>query len=432
MSATVSPHEPDSPSPDPIQASLNDRPLRIALLGYRSNPYSGGQGVYLKYLSRALTALGHTVDVISGEPYPELDDGVRLVPMPGLNLFEAPNHVTALRPRHLLSATDFFEWFSMLTGGFPEPYTFGRRARHWLLRHGSYDIVHDNQSLSWGVLQLQRAGVPVITTVHHPITSDRDLALAATTTWQERLLIRRWHAFLRMQTRVARQLEHLVTVSHSSRRDIADAFGIDAARIHVVHNGIDIDDFRPLPHVPRQPGVIMATASADAPLKGLAVLLDALARVRRQMPDVRLELVGRPKPNGPTEHQIARLGLADVIRFHHGIDTTAIRELYARASLAVVPSLYEGFGLPAGEAMACGVPVVSSDGGALPEVVGDAGLLVPAGDPEALAGAITALLADAGERERLGRAGRMRIEQQFSWHTAARQMVALYRDVLLR
>ena len=113
-------------------ATALQRPLRIALLGYRSNPYSGGQGVYIKYLSRALTALGHEVDVISGEPYPELDANVRLIKLPGLNLFEAPNHVTALRLRHLRSATDFFEWLSMLSGGFPEPYTFGRRVERWL------------------------------------------------------------------------------------------------------------------------------------------------------------------------------------------------------------------------------------------------------------------------------------------------------------
>ena len=163
------------------------RPLRIALLGYRSNPFSGGQGVYLKFLSRALVEAGHEVDVISGEPYPELDGRVGLIKLPGLNLFEAPNHVTALRPRHLLSATDFFEWASMLSGGFPEPYTFGRRLTRYFSDIGDrYDVVHDNQSLCYGLLAVARR-TPVICTVHHPITWDRDIAIANAATRGERL-----------------------------------------------------------------------------------------------------------------------------------------------------------------------------------------------------------------------------------------------------
>ena len=235
-------------------APAPERPLRIALLGYRSNPFSGGQGVYLHYLSAALTALGRKVDVISGEPYPELEPGVGLIKLPGLNLFAADNHVTALRPRHLRSATDTFEWWSMLTGGFPEPYTFCRRLYRYLApRLGQYDLVHDNQSLGSGLLDLQKAGMPVVATVHHPITWDRDIALAHAASWSERALIRRWHGFLRMQARVAQRLEHLVTVSENSRRDIAAAFGLAPSRIHVVPNGIDTQRFRPLPGVQRAP-----------------------------------------------------------------------------------------------------------------------------------------------------------------------------------
>jgi glycosyltransferase involved in cell wall biosynthesis len=407
------------------------RPLRIALLGYRSNPYSGGQGIYLKYLSAALADAGHQVDVISGEPYPELDPRIGLVKLPGLNLYAEQNHVTALRPRHLRSVTDTFEWLSMLTGGFPEPYTFGRRLRrHFGGRVHGYDVVHDNQCLSWGTLSLQDRGIPLITTIHHPITWDRDIALAHAETWQQRLLIRRWHSFLRMQTRVARRLHHVVTVSERSRRDVCDAFGLAPERVHVVPNGIDTRTFRPEPDIARNPWQLITTASADQPLKGTQHLIPAFAALCRDYPKLRLTFVGRPKPGGATERLIDQLGVRGRIRFVHGISADDLRALYTGAAIAVVPSEYEGFGLPAGEAMACETPVVATDGGALPEVVGDAGRIVTAGNPGALAKAIAELLSDPAARTELGRRGRLRIQARFSWERAAISMSELYRQVM--
>ena len=412
------------------KASSRATPLRIALLGYRSNPYSGGQGVYLKYLSRALTRAGHRVDVISGEPYPDLDGDVGLIKLPGLNLFAADNHLTALRPRHLRSWTDLFEWFSMATGGFPEPYTYGRRVARLLSGAlGDYDIVHDNQCLSWGTLQLQRQ-LPMVTTIHHPITWDRDIALAHAPGWRERALIRRWHHFLNMQGKVARQLKHIVTVSERSRQDICRAFAIDADRVHVIHNGIDTEAFHPEPSIARNPWQLITTASADQPLKGTQHLIPAFARLCEAHPRLTLVFVGKPKPGGPTERLIDKHGVADRIRFVHGIGVDEIRHLYVSSAIAVVPSEYEGFGFPAGEAMACGTPVVSTDGGALPEVVGDAACVVPVGSTDALAGAIDALLRDPAQRARYADAGRQRILEKFSWSDAAEQMVSLYDRVV--
>ncbi len=410
-------------------------PLRIALLGYRSNPYSGGQGIYLNYLSRALVSAGHQVDVISGEPYPELSDPrVRLVKLPGLNLFAAANHITALRPRHLRSATDTFEWLSMATGGFPEPYTFGRRVAAFLAGRGPrYHVVHDNQCLSWGTLSIQQGPTPLVTTIHHPITWDRDIALAHAGDWKQRLLIRRWHHFLRMQTRVASRLQHIITVSRRSKQDICRAFNIDPERIRVIHNGIDTETFRPEPSIARNPWQLITTASADQPLKGTQYLIPAFAALCQRFPRLRLIFIGRPKPGGDTERLIRRHGIGQRIRFLHGISAREIRHLYAASAVAVVPSEYEGFGLPAGEAMACGVPLVSTDGGALPEVVGDAGRVVPAADPVALAEAIGDLLAmSPGERERLGLAGRRHIEANFSWARTAAGTLAVYQQIVSR
>nr|WP_241263397.1 glycosyltransferase family 4 protein [Parahaliea mediterranea] len=403
--------------------------MRIALLGYRSQPYGGGQGVYLKYLSKALVEAGHSVDVISGPPYPHLDPRVRLICLPSLDLFE--NGLGSLRPRHLRSLSNIIEWCSKLSGGFAEPYTFGRRAVKYLRAHRhEYDLVHDNQSLSYGMLQLQAMGIPLVTTVHHPITSDLRIALGAARRWWERLLIRRWHSFLHMQKKVVRRLHHVVTVSDCSRQDIARDFGLQPAGIDLVYNGIDTAEFRPLPDIPRRARRLMATASADAPLKGLRYLLRAYASLLPRYPDLELLLVGKPQPGGRTERLLGHLGIADRVQFVSGISTARMVAYYAEATVAVVPSVYEGFGLPAGEAMACGVPVVSTDGGALPEVVGDAGVIVPARDVSALAEAIAGLLEDPARREALGAAGRERIVEQFSWEVCARQMSRYYREVL--
>jgi len=405
--------------------------LKICLLGYRSHPYCGGQGVYLHYLSKALVEAGHSVDVISGQPYPHLDPRVRLIEMPGLNLFEVENPTRALRWRHLLSWTDFFEWWGKLSGGFVEPYTFGRRAAKYLRRHGRhYDIVHDNQSLCYGLLDIERSGLPVVATVHHPITRDRQLALDAAPDWRYRLLVRRWHSFLKMQVRVARKLRHIVTVSRQSERDIVEQFGVQPRQIQLIYNGIDTEVFKPQPRIERRPLRLMTTASADQPLKGLRFLLYALAELRECHPELELLVVGRLQQGGATEQLLHELRLQDAVQFVSGISNRQLAEYYASACAVVCPSLYEGFGLPAGEAMACGVPVVSSDGGALPEVVGDAGIVVPVGDSKALAQALRELLADDALRASLGRKGRARMEQQFSWRLAAVHLVDYYRRIL--
>ncbi len=404
--------------------------LRIALLGYRSNPFSGGQGVYLKYLSRALLAAGHQVDVISGEPYPHLDSGVNLIKLPGLNLFAEENHLTALRPRHLKSWADTFEWLSMASGGFPEPYTYGRRVAAYLKANRQrYDLVHDNQCLSWGTASVQEH-LPLLTTIHHPITWDRQIALAHAGGLKDRLLIRRWHHFLNMQGKVARRLQHIVTVSERSRQDICRAFAIDPNRIHVIHNGIDTEVFHSEPSIARNPWQLITTASADQPLKGTQHLIPAFARLCKTHPRLSLVFIGRPKPGGPTEKLIETHGIADRIRFVHGISDDEVRHLYASSVIAVVPSEYEGFGFPAGEAMACGLPVVSTDGGALPEVVGDAASVVPVGNPDALADAIDALLQDPALRERYAVAGAKRIQETFTWPKAAAQMGDLYQRII--
>lgn len=419
----------NSQLPDIVTASLSDAesPLRIAFLGYRSAPHSGGQGVYLQYLSRYLHRRGHHVTVISGPPYPHLDDDIDLVKLESLDLYA--HGLRSVKPRHFFSRLERIEWFSKLTGGFAEPYTFGERVKKWFVgREHEFDIIHDNQTIADGILELQTRGLPLVTTIHHPITRDYRVALAAEPKWYMRLLIHRWHSFLRMQKRVAPQLASVVTVSSASATDISTDFGVALEAISVMHLGVDTEMFRPLPAITREPYRLMTTASADAPLKGLSHLLKAIAALRPDYPDIRLTLVGQPKPDGETQRLIESLELADCIDCCKGISHEEMVEKYARATVAVVPSMYEGFGLPAVEAMACGVPLVSTNGGALAEVVADAALVVSPGDGNALAQQIKRLFDDASLREEYAARGLKRVEQHFCWERCAERMEAYYRE----
>ncbi|VUD59535.1 D-inositol 3-phosphate glycosyltransferase [Thalassocella blandensis] len=421
--------EPGSSNLYETTAPAGFRPLKIALLGYRSHPFVGGQGIYVKYLSRALAALGHQVDVFSGPPYPELDNDITLHKVPSLDLYAHEKHIYALRWHHLKSFADTYEWWTMATGGFGEPYTFGRRIAK-RLAHSDYDIIHDNQSLCTGLLTLQNLGHKVVSTIHHPIHRDRQLALDSEDRWGYRLLIKRWYHFLAMQEKVVSQLDNVITVSKVSQGDIAEHFKRIPARTPVIHNGIDTAIFRPLPDIKRQPFRLITTASADQPLKGLSYLLQAIAQLKPNYPHLHLCVIGKLKENGSTAKLLNELNLQDSVSFVSGISTEALVEQYAQSSIAVSPSLYEGFGLPAGEAMACGVPIIATDGGALPEVVGNAGIVVPKGNSQALAQQIAFLLDNPDQRQQLGTSAREHILQNFCWSKVAEQLTQYYSRIL--
>lgn len=410
--------------PAPVKAAppATSKGLRVAFLVYRGNPRCGGQGVYTRHLTREMTALGHSVTVLAGQPWPELDDGVGFVPLPGLDLYRDPDPFRFPHPRELRTRADLAELAIMCGAGFPEPRTFSWRARQYLANsRDQFDLVHDNQSLGSGLLGMLDDGWPLLATIHHPITVDRELALSHSDTVRRRLAQRRWFGFLGMQIRVARQLPRVVTVSHSSRRDIAGHLGVDPARMAVVPVGVDHTVFRPRPERPQVPGRIMVTSSSDVPMKGLVPLLHAVAKVRTER-EVEIVVIGRPKADGPVARTIEDLGLTPVVRCVSGVSDDDLAGLYAQAQVAVVPSLYEGFSLPAIEAMACGVPLVATTGGALPEVVGtsgDTGLLVPPDDAEALAVALRRVLDSPDLAARLGAGGRKRVLGRFTWQATA-------------
>jgi glycosyltransferase involved in cell wall biosynthesis len=405
--------------------------LRVAYLSYRGKPHVGGQGVYTRHLTKALVDLGHSVEVLGGQPYPVLDERVRLTKLPSLDIFNDayPGRFPAYW--ELKHWEDWVEVLQFSTGKFSEPLAFSLRAWSDLRRRPTrFDIVHDNQCLGYGVLAIDRI-IPTVVTLHHPISRDRALEMAHAPTWRKRVGVGRWYSFVKMQARVARQMPRIVVVSENSIKDIHEDFGVRLDRMRLVPVGVDAELFAPQADVARVPGRLITTASADVALKGLAYLLEAIAKLRTER-DVSLTVIGRPKP-GRSADLIQKLGLSDVVTFVTGVSDECIVELYAEAELAVVPSLYEGFSLPAIEAMATGTCLVATDGGALPEVTGRDGetvLSCPAGDVEALAATLRRGLDNPALRARVGEAARRRVVERWSWRRCAELTVDQYREVL--
>ncbi|MBM0125937.1 glycosyltransferase family 4 protein [Pimelobacter simplex] len=419
--------------------------MRIAMLSYRSKPHVGGQGIYIRRLTRELVALGHTVEVFSGQPYPELDEGVSLTKVPSLDLYRPGDEFRNPRPSEFRDLVDVEEWLTMRSGAFPEPLTFSKRVVKLLrARRDDFDIVFDNQTLATPLLGIEdpsKVGLPLATTIHHPITMDRRIELASAV-WAKRkhgsrwrfelpkIGVWRWYSFLNQQKRTAPRLRRVIVPSESSKRDVVREFKVDPARIETILLGVD-ERFAPSA-APRVPGRILAMASADAPLKGISVLLEAFAKLVVER-DLELVLVTRPKEGGVTEKLIDKLGIADRVSFANGLTDDELVALMGSAELACVPSLYEGFSLPTAELMACETPLVVSRAGAIPEVVGPDGLcadVVEPGDVGALTTALAALLDDPARRAEMGAAGRRRVKELFSWSAVAAGTAAVLEDVI--
>ena len=406
-------------------------PLRVAYLTYRGKPHVGGQGVYTRHLTKALADLGHTVEVFGGQPYPVLDDRITMHKLPSLDIFNDayPGRMPAYW--EIKTWPDVVETARYMTGQFSEPLAFSKRALRTLTpRVNDFDLVHDNQCLGWDILKIEKI-IPTIVTLHHPITKDRELEMSHAPSRWKRRSVGRWYSFVEMQGKVASKMPRIVVVSENSITDINKDMGVSRDRMRLVPVGVDPDLFKPLPHIAREPGRLITTASADVALKGLSYLLEAMAILRKDR-DIRLTIIGKPRP-GHSMDLIDSLGLRPHIDFVSGVTDERIVELYAEAELAVVPSLYEGFSLPAIEAMSTGICLVATDGGALPEVTGthnETVLQCPAANAEALAASIATGLDSAELRARIGEAGRQRVVSRWTWKHCAELTVEQYREVL--
>jgi len=408
--------------------------LRICLLSYRGNPYSGGQGIYIFYLSRALQDLGHEVHVLAGPPYPDIVEGVHLHKLESLNLYESElsSWEDILRIR---SPLKLYEYLAVCLGTFPEPFTFSIRAYNrlrGLMPNYKFDVVHDNQCLAYGLLLMKRLKIPVVATIHHPIPIDREIEFSLAKNLWDKFRLMRFFSFLGMQYQVSPRLDRVITVSNSSAKDINRIFKVPDSALRVIHNGIDTDLFNCDGNAPKEPNSLIMVSSGGGHTKGVPYLLKALELLRREV-NVKLTIVGNNHPENEQVKLVKENGLDDIVTFTGGIEREELARRYARAEIAVAPSLYEGFGLPTAEAMACQLPVVAARAGALPEVMGkdgETGILVPPADSDKLAAAIKRLLDDEPLRKRMGEAGRKRVEENFNWKHAAKKTVEVYEELL--
>jgi glycosyltransferase involved in cell wall biosynthesis len=415
------------------------RPLRLCFVAYRGNMRCGGQGVYLWFLARELARLGHRVDVFVGPPYPD--------PMPfAHSVTELPNEqfwgrwfardAAAMLPRPnplaIFQPLNWYELFGSYFGFLPEPFAFSVRAFQAIaarLRAGErYDLVHDIQCLGYGILALRSLGLPVVSTVHHPLTVDRRASFVRDETFRDALGTMTFYP-IGMQSFVARRLERLFTSSRISACQIARDFGVAPERLRMVANGVDTDLYRPNPAFTRRENEILCVGRASDPNKGIKTLIEALAQLP---PEVTLTLVDEDTPDNTGRKRARELGCEERLNLVGRLPTDTLVRLYQRATLVAVPSRYEGFGLPAVEAMACGTPVVACRAGALPEVVnvGGGGILVERDDPTDLARGIRTLLGKPSHRAELGGRGRERIAAAYAWPRVAEATAAVYEEVI--
>jgi glycosyltransferase involved in cell wall biosynthesis len=374
--------------------------------------------------------LGHEVTVLSGPPYPELHRSIQLIKIPSLGLFESGDRLTGFKLSFLWNLLDFYEWFTVLTGGFPEPYTYGQRVERWLRKNNTnFDILLDNQSLSSSLLRIQD-NYSLAVTIHHPITKDHKLEMQNARNWKEKLSSNRWHNFLPMQKKVAPKLKNIICVSQPSKEDVVSEFRVKEENITVIPNGIDLETFRPSPVKKSLDYSIVTTASADIPLKGLRHLILAMPRVIRKFPLTSLTVIGKAPKKSKLDKLIDDLNLKDRVTFKSGMTEEEIVNIYHTSDIAVIPSLYEGFGFGAGEAMACGIPLISTDAGGLKQVIGDSAIKIKAGSVEEIEEGILKLFTEETTRKELSEKGRQRMEELFDWKIAAKAYVNLFERII--
>ena len=391
--------------------------LNIAILSYRSAKFGGGQGVYIKDISFALSLMGHNVDIISGPPYPDLHDGVKLIKLPGLDLFETfsfKDRFKKFKKKKCKNFDDYYEFFIALVGGFPELRTFGNRANDYLKNNNNYDVIIDNQSISYGLIEIQKR-FPLIEIIHHPITFDFKFELAASKKIKYKISRYLWYSFLKMQKQVAPKLQNIITVSQSSKKGIIEEFNCKKNNILVINNGLDTEEFSPIEESVRDLNRLITTASADVPLKGLDYSLKALKILKKDNPNIHLIVIGSPKKGGHTERLIKELNIKDNVFFKKHISKEEIRKLYSTSSVAIVSSLYEGFGYPVIEAMSCEVPLIATNVSSIPELVGKYAILIDPKDENLLSHKIKNVLSNYDDHKKTAIQGRQHIIKTFNW-----------------
>ena len=385
--------------------------------------------------------MGHEVEVIASAPFPEVSEGVILHQLRSSSMYH-PGSSFSGNLTKVRNPVDLHELCATRQGIFVEPLSFSFRAYaklKELCKQRRFDIIHDNQGLGYGLLLMKRMTIPVIATIHHPLSIDRQADLEQANRSRERWRIKKFYSFIGMQAFVARRLNRIITVSQSSAKDIKLFFKVPADKLKVVYNGIDTQIYSREKKASQNRNGLIMVGNTDDRKKGILYLLKALHLLRED--GIELTIVDDAVRHslytddaGPSPSYglklVRKLNLDGMVHFTGRLTHEELAQHYSSAQIAVVPSLYEGFGIPAAEAMACGTPVIATTGGALPEVVGDAGILVSPGSADALAAAIKKLLNNKQAQQRMSEAGRKRVKERFDWEQAARKTLEVYQEAL--
>jgi len=412
--------------------------VRIAFIVYQGSMFSGGQGVFVHYLTRELLRLGHEVHVIAGRPFPEVDEGVHIHKLKTYRMWDFMNDINEYRyltnPPLYFHPVNFYEMMSTRFSLGSLLFMFSMRAYnklHELSRETPFDLVHDNQTLSYGILLMKEKGLPVVASIHHPLTIDRRNRLAQVKGLHRKMAAYLWFPWV-MQEFVARRVDRILTCSQNSADSICHDLRLPEEHVTVTPYGVDVDTFRPLDDVEKEPNSILFVGDSEDRNKGVRYLLEAAHDLRHKL-DFRITFID----HRPPKHLKTVQALKEKYRLHNRIDflgkasTEELVRLYCRSQIVACPSLYEGFGLPAVEAMACGVPVVATSAGALSEIIEDGvtGITVPPGDSDALRDALRRLLLDPELCRRMGEAGRQRVVERFTWRQTALRTAEVYEEV---
>ena len=256
---------------------------------------------------------------------------------------------------------------------------------------------------------------PLIEIIHHPITFDFKFELAASKKIKYKISRYLWYSFLKMQKQVAPKLQNIITVSQSSKKGIIEEFNCKKNNILVINNGLDTEEFSPIEESVRDLNRLITTASADVPLKGLDYSLKALQILKKDNPNIHLIVIGSPKKGGHTERLIKELNIKENVFFKKHISKEEIRKLYSTSSVAIVSSLYEGFGYPVIEAMSCEVPLIATNVSSIPELVGKYAILIDPKDENLLSHKIKNILSNYDDHKKTAIQGRQHIIKTFNW-----------------
>jgi len=403
--------------------------LKIALLSYRSDPFSGGQGIYIKNISEALHNRGHEITIFSGNPLPEVNKAIKVVRIETPGFFETFDSLERLKiftslEKNRLNFMDFFETF---TGTFTEPVFFGERLvknKYFQETVDEFDIFHDNQSISsYPETVLKK----LVTTLHHPIHVDKEIDLKSEKSFLTRLSIKRWYSFLNFQKKNLKAVKKVISPSLSSKNDICRYFDYPSKNISVIWNGINLDDCKF--HQRESFNANFVTIiSADVPMKNLKTVLKALYLLKQEGINAKLTIVGDLREDN--NKLIDRLGLTKEITYKSKLPRKQLIQSLNNADIGIAPSKYEGFGFPLVEMIATGLPVIVSDKASLPELAGNAGLIFNSSDSNDLKEKMKELIENAALRNKVTENSKLRRDDFFGWDEYAKKLEDLYKEII--